>query len=316
MPPPRVAGMMKWYRVGTYAAALGLLLIAFGQPILRDAIGADWGVPHYRGAFEDGTPLQVRGGAVTMCEPGAPCVAYAAGRGLGGALAALSMTVLVLQIFLTIGLIQAIRDKQLERLPVWTILALVPYAICVGLVFLLVEAPSRGTLGASWGLLAAVAAIPVTYLAQTNIFDHLDDTPVGVDPVPAAVVVRAPAAPTPAAQVVAALARGSIVTSASAPLAVATTAVIAADFGHAGLRVRTEDGDERRVEWSALRHAFLDTSGGGYHLDLVTHAGEALRITPASRIDYRFLPGGIAVDDVENLRRLEQFARQRNPALS
>lgn len=278
--------MMKWFRIATIALALGLI----------------WGglrLPMFSGRLGNLDIVEIYGVAVQVCTPsGHECIDGPAGRGLGGAQTAFMLFTLVLMLFLAIELIQAAREKVLERLPKWTLIAICLYASSLLVVCLVAEDPPGGQVHMTWGILVAMLAIVPAVIAQTNLFDNFaSDEELGLLPeLPKARALHAPAV------------------TARTPAVVATTNVKQADFGHAGLRVRTDDGVERQVEWTGLRTIVLDTSGARAHLDLVTSNGEALRISATSRVDYRFLPGGIAQNETDNLRRLEQFARERNPA--
>jgi hypothetical protein len=281
------AAMTKWLRTGTIALALALIWFGSRFPIYAGSLGIG------------GDVVEFHTHSIALCAPdGTQCEYFEAGRGIGGAQGAFSLFTVVLMVFLSIELIQAIREKQLDRLPKWTLIAIGLHAVSFIAVVLLIEGPPDMKLHMSWGMLFTPLGIIPAVIAQTNLYDNFaSDEELGLLPqIPGARAIHAPPV------------------VGRTPAVVATTVVTQADFGHAGLRVRTEDGAERRVEWIELRTIALDASRDRPHLDLVTRDGEALRITPTSRVDYRFLPGGVAQNEADNLRRLEQFARERNPA--
>ena len=89
-----------------------------------------------------------------------------------------------------------------------------------------------------------------------------------------------------------------------------------------GLTVRTVDGDERRVAWSDLavvvvRRLPPDPPFSKLLLvDFATTSGPPVRILPASRLDWRQLPGGAAPTARDNVRKLIALARVKHRGLT
>ncbi len=89
-----------------------------------------------------------------------------------------------------------------------------------------------------------------------------------------------------------------------------------------GLRVRVERGAERMVAWSDIVEVVArrlppdPPYDKTTFVDLVVRDGPPVRILPTSRLDYAALPGGMAANTRENLRRLVALAREHHPAIA
>lgn len=88
-----------------------------------------------------------------------------------------------------------------------------------------------------------------------------------------------------------------------------------------GLTLRMERNVERVIAWSDVVEVVARRMPPDppyeklTFVDLVTTSGP-VRLLPSSRLDYASLPGGMAPNTRENLRRLAALAREKNPAIA
>ncbi|HUQ07294.1 MAG TPA: hypothetical protein VM261_32605 [Kofleriaceae bacterium] len=98
----------------------------------------------------------------------------------------------------------------------------------------------------------------------------------------------------------------------AAPPRKPTTIVRAAEVGHAGLRVTTDAGSTSFAWEELLRVQLITGLEPGVE---ITTRGAILRINRKTTADYRFLPGATDGTAADNLRRLYEYAREKNPGL-
>jgi hypothetical protein len=199
---------------------------------------------------------------------------------LPGGLAKLASPVaLALVAALAVSAVQVMRGHRSPAVAVWTaVAALLLAAIVAGIVAM------SGARAGAWTRLGASA---LALLAHSRLLRRFDAAPV---------VALAPALPQPIAT----------------PPRPAATLVRAAEIGHAGIRITTDAGDTR-MRWDDILRVQLIT-GLEPGVELTTREA-ILRFNRKTTADYRFLPGATDGTAADNLRRLYDYARERNPGL-
>lgn len=214
--------------------------------------------------------------------------------------------------------------------------------LVIVLCFFTIDAPIGQVLtGIRFGLLGALSAVVAGSSAALIDLEHPDGPPIETSVRAAAreatPAPRAPVAPAPRAagdfqrQIDAATRAGpgrgvASRTAGAAPVDVGRTALrFVVDRGTiepGGLTVRTVDGDDRAVAWSEIavvvvRRLPPDPPFSKLLLiDLATTTGPPIRLLPASRVDWRQLPGGAAATARDNVRRLIALVRSENSSVT
>jgi hypothetical protein len=279
-------GMGQIARLATFAVAAILTLLAFFLPWFRIDLMGGLDVEMNAIPFRGSSGLEV-----ILCDG---CEPIGTGR-LPGGLAWLASYVGFQFLFaLVVSGVQVLRGHRSPAVTLWTCLS----AIGLGLLVLGVLAsfgPPRGVdvaVSSKPGIWFLLAACPLALVGHTRLFDRFDPPPL--------IEAAPPPAPIERLQPV------------EAPGRKASTFVRAADVGHAGLRVTTDAGSSR-LAWKDVTRVQLIT-GLEPGVELTTRDA-ILRITRKSEVDYRFLPGATDGSAADNLRRLYEYARERNPSL-
>ncbi len=278
--------MARWLKLATLLVALGLLVLAYVLPWFHGASHGDT-----LRVFLNPFALRGESGLVAeMC--GGVCIEFPTGRLPGGLAWLDGFGVLGSIAMLAISAYLVVRDRPIAQLGLWSVITAIGVLVLSALVALLFEGPEGWDTGISLGLPAVLLGSILTIVGQSSVFELLEPGYVEPErPHAASHPVAATASPAPARREV----------------------VLAGEFAFAGLRL-TLDSGPIRVGWEELVVATLP-SYPELALELTTRDGHVLRITTASRIDYRFLPEGPGATDADNLRRLHAFARERNRSL-
>ncbi|KAB2899013.1 MAG: hypothetical protein F9K40_10740 [Kofleriaceae bacterium] len=266
--------------------ALACLFVILGFVLPWFQIGGSDGFPVELNA----TPFRGTSGLeVVLCDG---CPTVGTGR-LPGGLAWLAVYVaLQLCVALVVSGVQVLRGHRQPNITAWTVIsALVLGALVFG-VLMTFDAP-RGVdvdVSARAGLWLTLAACGLALAGHSRLLDRLDPV---VAPVATVVAMPEPVR----------VERRS---------RLAPTLVRKADVGQAGMRITTEEGTTRLAWEDILRVQLITGVEPGVEL---TTRDALLRINRKSDVDYRFIPGGDSSNAADNLRRLYEFARERNPAL-
>jgi hypothetical protein len=212
-----------------------------------------------------------------MCDD---CPAFGTGRLPGGLAWLASYVAFQLAIALVVSGVQVLRGHRSAAITMWTTLSAVALALLVLGIIYTFDGSSRA------GAWLMFLACPASIIGHTRLFDRFDPPP----------LIEAPPPPLPIER----LERKS------------STIVRAADIGQAGLRITTDDGVTRLTWDDVLRVQLISGLEPGVEL---TTRGASLRINRKTTVDYRFLPGATDGTAADNLRRLYEFVRERNPAL-
>jgi hypothetical protein len=208
------------------------------------------------------------------------CPTVGTGRLPGGLAWLASYLAFQFAIVLVLSGVQVLRGYRSPAIAIWTIVSASALALLVLGTVATFDGSSRA------GAWLMFLACPVAIVGHTRLFDRFDPPP----------LIEAPPPPMPIER----LERKT------------STIVRAADVGQAGLRITTDEG-VTRLAWEDILRVQL-ISGLEPGVELSTR-GANLRINRKSNIDYRFLPGPTDGTAADNMRRLYEFVREKNPAL-
>ncbi len=279
-------GMGPIARLAIFGGAALLTILGFVLPWFRlDLMG---------GLDVELNALPFRGTSgleVVLCDG---CETVGTGRLPGGLAWLASYVAVQFLVALGVSAVQVLRGHRSTPIAVWTAISAIALGLLVVGVLASFDAPAgmNVDVGARAGLWCVLAACPLALLGHGRLLDRLDPPP----------LVEASPPPAPIERL----------TPTEAPPRRTAVHVKSADVGQAGLRITTEQGTTR-LAWEDILRAQLIT-GIEPGVELTTR-GAILRINRKSDVDYRFVPGAVDGTIADKLRRLYEFAREKNPAL-
>lgn len=273
-------------RLATFAAAAVLLLLGFLVPWfhvdLMGGVNVELNAVPFRGSS---------GLEVVLCDG---CPTVGTGRLPGGLAWLASYVALQLGVALVVSGVHVLRGHRTPGIAAWTTISSVGLALLVIGILVSFDAPrgydvAVGSRPGPWFFLATCA---LALVGHSRLLDRLDPPP----------LIEAAAPPLPIERM----------KPIEAPPRKPTTLVRSADVGHAGMRITTDAGSTR-LAWEDIRRV-QHITGLEPGVELTTRDA-ILRINRKSDVDYRFVPGPTDGTPADNLRRLYEYARERNPAL-
>lgn len=267
-------------RLATFAVALLLVFLGFFLPWFRIDLMGGLDVELNALPFRGTSGLEVK-----LCDG---CPMFGTGRLPGGLAWLASYVAFQFGVALVVSGVQVLRGYRSAKITVWTMASAIGLAVLLLLIVITFDSPRGMNVDVSTraGVWLMFVACLLAVVGHTRLFDRFD--PIVVEP-----VVEPPE-------------------MIHAPARKPSTFVRGADIGQAGLRITTDDGVTRLAWEDVLRVQLITGLEPGVEL---TTRDAILRINRKSNVDYRFLPGTTDGGAADNLRRLYEYARERNPAL-